>query len=326
MTLPMLERRSLLAALGLAVLPGAAAAAWPERPIKWIVAYAPGGGTDTLARLIGASLATRLGQPVVIDNRPGAATNIGAEAAAKSPGDGYTVFTADNGTLIFNPALFRRLPYDPDRDFRNLGLFARFHLVLAVKANSAFATAKDLLDRARAAPGSIDYASPGVGSPHHLAMERLLRETGARMSHVPYRGAAPAINDMLAGTLESMVVDFASGGEHLRSGRMRPLAVLSAARIDGLPAVPTVQEALGVRDFEAYAWQGLVAPRATPDAIAERLTTELLAVMAEPAIRSRMQEIGLEPLSGNPAEMQRLTESQRAIWVPLIRDLGITLD
>lgn len=322
-----LKRRPLLAALGLAALPtGKALAAFPERPIKWIVAYAPGGGTDTLARLIGASLSTRLGQPVVVDNRPGAATNIGAEAAAKSPADGYTVFTADNGTLVFNPALFRRLPYDPDRDFRPLGLFARFHLVLTVKANSAFTTARALIDRVRAAPDSVDYASPGVGSPHHLAMERLLREAGGRMSHVPYRGAAPALNDLLAGNVETMVLDFASGAEYLRAGRVRPLAVLSAARLEALPNVPTLQEALGLNGFEAYAWQGLVAPRATPDPVAERLTTELLAVMGEPAVRGRMQEIGLEPLRGSPAEMQQLIAAERAIWVPLIQALNVRLD
>ena len=202
-----IPRRAALAAAGLgaAILPlrRASAQQYPDRPIKWIVAYAAGGGTDTLARILGAAMSPKLGQPVVIENRPGAATNIGAEATAKSAPDGYTVFSADNGTLVFNPALFHRLPYDPERDFRPIGLMARFPLVLTAKQDSAFKAARDLVEGAKARPGGVDYGSPGVGSPHHLTMERLSKEAGVRFNHVPYRGAAPALNDLLAGTLET---------------------------------------------------------------------------------------------------------------------------
>lgn len=323
-----ISRRSALAAGLAAIMPlrGALAQAYPDHPIRWIVAYAAGGGTDTLARILGAAMSPKLGQPMVIENRPGAATNIGAEAAARSAPDGYTVLSADNGTLVFNPALFRKLPYDPDRDFRPIGLMARFPLVLTVKQDSAFATARELLDAAKAKPGTIDYGSPGIGSPHHLTMERLSKETGARFNHVPYRGAAPALNDLLAGTIDAMILDLPSGAEYLRSGRVKPLAICSAARHPDLPNVPTIQEAIGLRGFEAYAWQGLVVPAQTPDAVANRLTADLAAALQEPSVTDKMRGIGLEPLTGGPDEFRKLIEAERAIWVPLIKERGITLD
>jgi tripartite-type tricarboxylate transporter receptor subunit TctC len=303
-----------------------ALAAYPEQTIKWIVAYAAGGGTDTLARILAETMSPKLGQAIVIENRPGGATNIGATAAAKADPDGHTLFTADNGTLVFNPALFRKLPYDPERDFRPVGLMARFPLVVAVKKDSVSTTVRDLVDRAKAQPGVIDYASPGVGSPHHLTMERLSREASVRFNHVPYRGAAPALNDLVGGHVESMVVDYPSGIGFLREGNIRPLAVCSAARLDGLPEVPTVQEALGLQGFEAFAWQGLVVPKATPDAVVEQLSGELAAALRLEPVLERLRSVGLEPLTGGPADMQRLIEAERAVWVPLISSLGITLD
>ncbi|RAI57366.1 Bug family tripartite tricarboxylate transporter substrate binding protein [Roseicella frigidaeris] len=325
-SIPLPRRAALAAGLAAAWPGGARAEAYPDRPIKWIVAYAAGGGTDTLARLLGGTMATTLGQPLVIDNRPGAATNIGAEATAKSAPDGYTVFSADNGTLVFNPALFRTLPYDPRRDFRPIGLMARFPLVLTAKQGSEFGDARALVAAAQAKPGGIDCGSAGVGSPHHLTLERLGKEAGLRLNHVPYRGAAPALNDLLAGTLETMILDLPSGAEYLRSGRLKPLALCSATRHPDLPAVPTVQEALGLPGFEAYAWQGMVVPARTPDAVAARLTAALAAALQDRAVTDRMRGIGLEPLPGGPAEFQALEAAERAVWVPLIKERGITLD
>ncbi|HYF06353.1 MAG TPA: tripartite tricarboxylate transporter substrate binding protein [Acetobacteraceae bacterium] len=319
-----MHRRTLLTT-ALAALP-AAALAFPDRPIRWLVGYPAGGGTDVLARLIGASMSARLGQPVVIENRPGAATNIAAEAAARAEPDGYTVFTAGNETLVFNPALYRNLPFNLDRDLRPLGLMARFHLVLAVKPASTITTAQGFLDTARAQQGQLTYGSPGVGSPHHLAMERLARDLNIRLSHVPYRGMAPVMNDLMAGTVESAIVDLAAGGEALRTGRIRPLAICSEARHATLPNVPTVTEALGLQGFTAFAWQGLTAPARTPDPVAARLTETLAAALAEPAVQARMREIGLEPLTGGPAEYRALIEAERAIIWPLIRALNISLD
>lgn len=323
-----LSRRATLAAgLAATVFPlRGALAAYPEGPITWIVAYAAGGGSDTLARLLGEAMAPKLGQSVVVENRPGGATNIGAAAAAKAKPDGLTVFTADNGTLVFNPALFKKLPYDVERDFRPVGLMARFPLFLVVTKASTSTTARDLIDRARAAPGTINYGSPGVGSPHHLTMERLAREAGVRLSHVPYKGAAPALNDLVGGHVEAMALDYPSGAGQLHTDNIRALAVCSAARFAGLPNVPTVQEALGLADFEAYAWQGLVVPKATPDPIVERLSAELAATLRQETVLAQMREIGLEPLAGGPAEFWALLEAERGVWVPLIKSLGITLD
>ena len=321
------RRAALAAGLVATVLPlRRALAAYPEGPITWIVAYAAGGGSDTLARVLGEAMAPELGQPILIENRPGGATNIGAAAAAKADPDGHTLFTADNGTLVFNPALFKELPYDPERDFRPVGLMARFPLFLVVTKDSTSTTARDLIDRARADPGTINYASPGVGSPHHLAMERLSREAGVRFSHIPYKGAAPALNDLVGGHVESMVLDSVSGAGQLGTGSIRPLAVFSATRFAGLPDVPTVQEALGLTNFEAYAWQGLVVPKATPDPVVERLSAVLAAALHQESVIARMRDIGLEPLTGGPNEFRALLEAERAVWVPLIKSLGITLD
>lgn len=320
-----LSRRRFGAGLAAALLPpGAAWAAWPEAPIKWIVAYPAGGGTDTVARLLAPAIAEHLGRPVVIDNRPGAATSIGAEAAARAAPDGYTIFTADNGTLVFNPALFRRLPYDPERDFRPVGGIARFHLALVVKRDSLLRDIGDVIRVGRERPGSIDCATPGIGSPHHLTLERLARSTGARFNHVPYRGAAQGLNDLLAGVIEAVVTTVA-GGEVLRSGMVRPLAVFSARRDPSLPGVPTVAEATGI-ELEAYAWQSLMLPRATPDAIAARLTVALDHALAQDGVRRRFGEIGVEPMPAPPERILAMLAADRAIWVPLIRDLGITLD
>jgi tripartite-type tricarboxylate transporter receptor subunit TctC len=321
-----LTRRAALT-LPLLAAPFAARAAFPEKPIRWLVGYPAGGGTDVLARLLAAHMQQRLGQPVVIENRPGAATVLAAEATARAAPDGYTVMTAGVETLVFNPALYRRLPYDANADFRNLGLMARFHLVLSVKAQSEIADAAALVARARAEAGKLDYGSPGVGSPHHLAMERFASQAGIQLNHVPYRGMAPVLNDFLAGTIESGFVDYAAGGEALRTGRIRPLAVASPARLAGLPNVPTVAEALGwTGGFEAYAWQGLVAPKATPDEPAHALSAALTAALGDPAVQARMREIGLDPWPGGPAEQAALQQAEQAVWWPVIRALGIQLD
>ncbi|SDB57917.1 Tripartite-type tricarboxylate transporter, receptor component TctC [Belnapia rosea] len=322
-TMTSITRRAALAA-GLATLADPALAAFPDRPVRWLVGYPPGGGTDVLARLVGQSMGARLGVPVVIENRPGAATNIAAEAAANAAPDGTTVFTAGNETLVFNPALYKRLPFDAETGLRPLGLMARFHLVLCTKPVGGAATPAEFLEAARARP--MDYASPGIGSPHHLAMERLARDLGIRLNHVPYRGLAPAMTDLVNGTVEAAVLDMAAGAELIRNSRVRPLAVLSAARLDGLPNLPTAREAYGLQGFEAYAWQGLTAPGRTPDDIAARLSADLAASIAEPAVQARMREIGLDPLSGGPEQHRAMITAERALYWPLIKGLGLSLD
>jgi tripartite-type tricarboxylate transporter receptor subunit TctC len=326
-----LARRTLLAAPLATALArpgvGHAQAGWsPDRPPRWIVPAPPGGGFDLIARLLSTGLAPRLGQPIVIDNRPGAGTGIGAEGLAKSPPDGLTFGSVDNGTLVFNPQLYKRLAYDPDRDFRVIGTTARFHLVLAVRGNSSIASAAEFIARAKAAREPVDYGSPGAGIPHHLTMERIARETGAKLNPVHYRGLAPMMTDMLAGTIEVAVLDLFAAREHFAAGRFRALAVCSDAPLAQLPEVPTVAEALGLPGFEAYAWQALMVPRATPDAPVLRLRSELLAVLNDPAVAGRMREQALDPLPGGEVEFAARLAREKMVWVPLIRGLGITLD
>jgi tripartite-type tricarboxylate transporter receptor subunit TctC len=315
-----------LAGLALAGLAARPALAWPDRPIRWLVGYPAGGGTDVLARLVAASMSPRLGQPVVIENRPGAATNLAAEAAANAPPDGHTIFTAGNETLVFNPALYRRLPFDAENGLRPLGLMARFHLFVCVPAASPIRDAAALAEAARARPGAMDYGSPGIGSPHHLATERLARDLGLQLTHVPFRGIAPVLTELVAGRIPVAVVDAAAGAEMMRSGALRPLAILSAARLPNYAAVPTAEEAFGLRGFAAHAWQGLTAPARVPDEIAARLSEARAAAVAEPAVQARMREIGLDPLEGGPEEHRALIAAERAIYWPLIRGLNLTLD
>jgi tripartite-type tricarboxylate transporter receptor subunit TctC len=324
-----ITRRAALAGLaagGLLPGGGALAQAYPTRPIRWIVGYPAGGGTDVLARLLGAAMSPALGQQIVIENRPGAATNLAAGEAARAEPDGYTLFTAGIETVVYNPALYKTLPFDAVKDFRPIGLTARFHLFLSVKKDSGITSAQDLVARAKASPGALNYGSPGLGSPHHLAMERLLREAGVKVTHVPYRGMAPVMNDMLAGVMETAIVDYAAGGAALRGGQIRPLAICSGKRLEALPDVPTVDEALGLKGFEAYAWQGVVVPARTPDPIATKLTEVLAGALAQDTVKARMREIGLDPLTGGPAEYQALLQSERDVWWPVIKDLGISLE
>jgi tripartite-type tricarboxylate transporter receptor subunit TctC len=312
------------AALALSARP--ALAAFPERPVRWVVPYAAGGGTDVIARLVANAMGPVLRQQVVIENKPGASTNLGADSVAKAPADGYTLLTADNGTLVNNKGLFAKLPYDPDTDLAPIGLLARFNLLLTVSKTSTVTDAKAFVAKAKAAPGSINYGSPGVGSPHHLAMARLARDTGMSLTHVPYRGLGPLVTDLLAGTVESGIVDYAAGGEMMRTGQIRPLAVCSAKRLPGLPDVPTIQEALGLPGFEAYAWQGLVTTAKTPDEAMKTLITAHAAAMKDETVLKRMGELGVEPLPGGPADLTTLVKAERAVWLPLIKELGLTLN
>lgn len=320
----MLTRRATLALLATPSI--ARAQRFPDRPIRWLVGYPAGGGSDVLARMLAAHMAAALGQPVVVENRPGAATSLAAEAAARAAPDGHTILSADIGTLVFNPVLYRRLPYAVE-DFRALGTMARFHLVLAVKATSAITSVAQFIAAAKAAEGRIDFGSPGIGSPHHLAMERFAQQAGIRLTHVPYRGMAPVMNDFLAGVIEAGFVDYAAGGEALRSGRIRPLAVASRTRLAGLPAVPTVAEATGwTTGFEAYAWQALVIARAVPDAVANTLAAALAAAVGDATVQARMLEIGLDPLPGTPTEQDALVAAEQTLWWPVVKALGVTLD
>ena len=321
-----LSRRTLVSALPLlaAVRPAGAADAWPSKPIRWVVAYPAGGGSDFLARQLAPALGRALGQTLVIDNRPGAAGIIGSDNAAKSPADGYTLLTGDNGVMVFNSALFRKLPYAVS-DFVPVGFMARFPLVLSVNTQSGISSATQWLDLVRKNPGKFSYASPGVGSPHHLAMELIKERTGSFIVHVPYRGTAFATQDMLAGVVPMGVLDTAAALPHFRSGKLKPLAVLSAKRVATLPDVPTFAE-LGIKDVELAAWQGLFVPKGTPEPIVQRLGAELQKALAVPELKARMEDFGLEVAPSDGAALARHIQRETEFWHALIKARRITAE
>ena len=316
----MTPRRALLAA-SLAV----PALAQSERPIRWIVGFAAGGGTDSMARTIGQAMAPLLNTTIVVENRPGAGGTLGAEAAARAAPDGLTIFSGDSGNMMSAMALFRRLPYDPVRELRGIGLYADFPLVVAVPAASPIRDIAGWFEAARRDAGRLPCGHPGVGTPHHLALERLMREARIELTQVPYRGAAPGVTDLIGGTLGSMLVDIASAGGALRGGQIRALATTNPERWAALPDVPTLREA-GLRDYSAPVWQGLVAPAGVPDAAIARLSDALGRVMADPAMRTRLTEIGVAPRHMDAATFDGFIRSEREFWLPFTRALNITLD
>lgn len=316
---------SALMASGLLATSPSFAQSWPTKPLRWIVGYPAGGGTDFLARTIAAQVSTQLGQPVVVDNRPGAVAIIGSEITAKAPGDGYTVFTADNGVLVYNPALYKKLPYDAAKDFAMIGLMARAPLMLVAAPSADIKDGKTLLDLLKKNPGKYTYATPGNGSPHHLAMELLKSRAGLFVVHAPYRGAAPALQDVMGGQVPLMMVDTPSGINAVKSGKLVPLIMLSDKRIPQLPDVPTAIE-LGLDGLEAYAWQGLVVPVSTPKDLQTRLTKEMQTALSDPAVRKKLSDAAWEPIPSDAATMSAYTASETKIWHALIKDRGITLE
>lgn len=302
-----------------------AQAEYPSKPVKWLVGFPAGGGTDFLARTVGHQLSQQLGQPVLIENKPGAASSIAAEAAAKSPADGYTVLTADNAVLIFNPVLYKKLGYDPVKDFAPVGLMARFPLILAVHPGSGINTVQQWIDEVKKQPGRLSYASPGVGTPHHMAMELIKQRLNLFIVHVPYRGAAPAVQDVAGGQVPMMIVESGGGLPMIKAGKLRPLAVVSAKRMPVLPDVPTFAE-LGYKDLEVYAWQGVVVPKATPKPIVDKLSVELQRAVNTPDVKRKLMEFGMEVNPSDATLMATYTSLETSLWHPLVKQRGIRAD
>ena len=319
-------RRTLLAAgaAGLVAAQGARAQApWPDRPIRWIVGYPPAGASDAFARLIAAQMGPRLGQNVVVENRPGGGAVLASEIVARAPADGYTWMHVDNGILVYNPALYSRLPYDPDRDFAGVGFIGRFPLFIVVRPDSPINSFAEYLAASRTrAP---NYGTPAVASPHHLAMEMVKRRTGLRAEHVPYRGGPAAMQDLLAGNVDSVVIDCATGIPFIRANRVKTLCVMSEARSEQAPGVPTLRE-LGHQQAVAYGWQGISVPAATPAPVIRRMNEELIRAMASDELSRRTRDLGIETPPLSVAEFNAFVQRENAEWRPLIRELGIRLD
>lgn len=322
---PLIRAVGVLLCTWLLAAPGLAGAqAWPAKPLRWLVAYPAGGGSDFLARTLAPQLSKQLGQPIVIDNRPGAAGIIGTEQAAKAHADGYTLLSGDNGAMIFNEALYRKLPYSP-ADFAPVGFMAYFPLILVANPAAGFTDVRQWLDAMKKQPSKYSYASPGVGSPHHLAMELLKQRAGIELLHVPYRGTAMAVQDVIAGQVPIALLDTAAGLAQIRAGKLQALAVLTGRRIRALPEVPTLAE-IGLREVEATAWQSLFVPKGTPAEVVASLAGEMNKAMQVPEVKARLEDFGLEVAPGGPAALADLLQRETTFWHALIKARKLSAD
>jgi tripartite-type tricarboxylate transporter receptor subunit TctC len=314
-----------LAALVLSMLsPGAAAQqSYPDRPIRLIVPYPAGGGTDVMARAFAQKLAGALAVQVIVDNRAGAGGNIAASAAAKAPPDGYTLFFGAAGPLAVNPALYEKLPFDPIKDFMPIGLVGMMPLFLTVPASLEVHSLKELIALAKAKPGQLNYASAGIGGTTHLAMERLKSQTGASITHVPYKGTAAGVADMLGGNIQVIFDAWPTTGPQVQAGKLRYLAVSTAARSALEPKLPTVAES-GFPGFDLYVWYGLMAPAGTPPEVIARLSSETARTMALPDLKERFSSLGMEPMSSTPEQFAAHLRAETAKWAKIVRESGAT--
>ncbi len=325
-----MQRRTLLSALAATAASTAtpwaqAQADFPNQLIRWVVPYPAGGGTDVLARTVAEAMRQTLGQQIVVDNRPGASTNIGAQAVATAKADGYTIMSADNAVLAFNEHLFSKLPFSPEKDFTYVGGISRFPLALVVHPSFEAKTMKEFLDYVRANPGKINYASPGNGSPHHLAMEMFKNRTKTFLTHIPYRGAAPALQDVMAGQVPCMFLDLAAGLPVIQSGKVRALAIGTAKRVPALSDLPTLAE-VGVPNTEVFAFQGILGPKGLPANVTQRLNADLNKALGHPAVVKRMQDFGMEALPGTPEQFRTLARAEAKRWGEIIKAAGVKLD
>jgi tripartite-type tricarboxylate transporter receptor subunit TctC len=303
-----------------AVAPGAPA--YPSRPIRMIVAFSPGGTTDYVARLVADKVKDLLAQSVVVENKPGANGAIGADLVAKSDPDGYTLFFSTAGALTINPSLRGDLSYDPVKDFTPVAPVVRNTVLFSVGPALNTETARDLLDLARARPGSITVAVTGIGAISHLGVELLQRAAGIRLQYVPYRGGGQAISDVIGGQVSAMNADLPSLVPQLRAGRLRPLAVASNNRSDVLPETPTWAE-LGFPDVIADNWSAVMAPAGTSPAIVAKLNTALNAAVVDPEVRARFAATGVSATGGSPDELAALIARELAHWRVVVREIGI---
>jgi tripartite-type tricarboxylate transporter receptor subunit TctC len=313
---------AVLAALALLAAPAAQSQdAFPSRPIRFIVPNPPGGGNDLLAREIGQELQKRLGQPVVIDNRPGAGGNIGADAVAKSPPDGYTILMAAN-TFVMNPHLVKQIPFDVQKDFTPITLAATIPIALVVNPDVPVTTVKELIAYAKANPGKLNYASPGSGAPQHLAAELFKTMAQVEMVHVPFKGAGQMVPELLAGRVQVLFGAINSLLPHMKAGKLRGLAVTGAKRTPVAPELPTVMEA-GLPGYEVDIWFGILAPAGIPPEVAGKLNAEIVAVLRSPEFGQRMAVHGMEMVGTTPGEFREVIGRDLVRWGNVVKQAGI---
>jgi len=298
---------------------------YPAKPIRLVVPFAPGGSTDIFARLVGERLAPALGQPVVIENRAGAGGNIGAEAVARSAPDGYTLLMATTGVMAINHALYRNLGYDAARDLAPVVFIASITNVLIVPPELPAKSVAELIALAKSQPGRLSFASSGAGSSTHMSAELFKLMTGTDLLHVPYKGSGQALPDLMSGRVSMMFENMPGAISHIRSGKLRVLAVTGLKRSPALPEVPTIAEA-GVPGYESLSWSGLAAPAGTPREVVQRLNRETIAVLAQPELRAKLADQGGEAVGGSPEQFQEHVRAEREKWGRLVRERNIVLN
>ena len=303
----------------------AQAPAFPTHGVTIVVPFPPGGGTDTGARIVAQKLAARWGQPVVVENRGGAAGQIGADYVAKSKPDGYTLLIGNIGTQAINPSLYARMPYDPDQAFAPVGFIAELPLAMMVNPAVPARTAKEFIGLARSQPGKLTYSSSGAGGAPHLATEMFKQATQTYILHVPYRGGGPAIVDLIAGHVQLSFMTVLEASGHVKSGKLRALAVTSESRVPALPDVPTMAESV-LPGFNSISWIGMLAPASPPPAIVEKISADLREVVGSPDVKAKLVDLGAIPRASTPAEFERLIAADRSRYAKIIRERKITTE
>ena len=314
--------------LPLAIAPAfaqAQASDYPNKPIRLIVPFPPGGGGDTLARLVMTRVGRELGQPVVVENMPGAGGNVGSAAAARAPADGYTLLYGTNGTHAINHALYKSPGFDPRRDFEPVSRFTRIAAIVAIRPGLQVNTMGELLQMARSQPGKLTFASAGNGTTSHLAGEILRAQANIDILHVPYKGGAPAMTDLLGGRVDFMIDVVPNTGPQVRSGRLRGLAVSTAQRVESFPELPTIAES-GVAGFDVSAWDGLWAPARTPRPIVDKLNAAVRKALADPELRAALVSRASDPSPTSPEELGRFVASEMERWGSAVKRSGAQVD
>jgi len=320
-----LVRRGLAGLLATFACGFAFAQAYPAKPIRVLVPFPPGGGTDIVAREVTQRVSTNTGWTFVIDNKPGAGGNLGVDQAAKSPPDGYTIVLGQTSNLAINPTLYAKLPYDPLKDLVPIGLVASAPLVLVVPAQSPYKSLADLVAAAKAKPGEVNFASPGNGTVAHLTGEKFQKAAGVRFTHVPYKGTNQALTDVISGQVQVYVSSVPSVLQQIRIGKLRALAVTSTKRVDDLPQTPTVGEA-GYKGFDSVTWFGFLAPAGTPKDVVAKLNAEFNKALQQPDLRKRLGDEGADPMGGTPQQFAERIRVDMALWGKTVKESGVRLD
>ena len=320
--------RAMLCCVALLGAAGSACAqgAYPNRAVTLVVPFPPGGGTDTGSRIVAQKLAEKWGQPVLVENKGGAAGMIGADLVAKAKADGYTLLMGNIGTQAINPSLYKKMPYDADNAFAPIALVAELPLAMMVNPSVPARTAKEFIALAKSKPGALSYSSSGAGGAPHLAAEMFKEATGTFILHVPYRGGGPAVADLLAGHVQLSFMTVLEASGQIKSGKLRALAVTSDKRVPALPDVPTLAEAAALPGFNSISWIGLLAPRGTPNDVIAKISADVRAAVAADDVKQKLIELGAVPAGSTPAQFQALIDKDHKRYAAVIKDKGISVD